>query len=432
MELLYLLFFLVFVAYLLRDVYSVSPKGAPTRIQGVSTRETEHILYNSFEYYKRLEPEEKKRFLVRTLEFMKHKSFSTRQDLVLTKEMKVLVSASAIQLSFGLDEYLFESFHQIILYPKAYFNQQTEKWHKGEVSLSGAIVLSWTSFQKGYSDPTDNYNLGLHEMAHALRFDKFRGEDYDKFFAQYFDKWYVTAREEFQKLKRHEPSFFREYGGTNINEFFSVCVEYFFESPAAFKERLPEIYKQMCILLNQDPLQKFQSEKPVRDELLGKNHAPEPTEPLIFRSARPGFVSPSVTFILFPIILLGPFAKAVEEGNAVLLLSVGLIAAIAILFHLNKTLKRFYIYQNMLIAKYPIFMGPHVFPLDHLVRVSLHEENNSMYHNSMELNYLDNGRIETKIYSMYLGENDLKKLADLLTERKIPVMIKGFREVFST
>ncbi|TXI82845.1 MAG: hypothetical protein E6Q44_00750, partial [Flavobacteriales bacterium] len=40
---------------------------------------------------------------------------------------------------------------------------------------------------------------------------------------------------------------------TNQAEFFAVAVEYFFEQPVAYQERLPELYACMRALLRQDP-----------------------------------------------------------------------------------------------------------------------------------------------------------------------------------
>ena len=57
-------------------------------------------------------------------------------------------------------------------------------------------------------------------------------------------------------MQAGEKSFLRSYGGRNEQEFFAVCVEHFFEVPENFKQKLPDIFFHLCILLNQDPLQK--------------------------------------------------------------------------------------------------------------------------------------------------------------------------------
>jgi Mlc titration factor MtfA (ptsG expression regulator) len=220
----------------------------------IDVQSIETVLLGKFAYYQKLDPIEKERFVKRVNVFIAHKEFLPSGGMEITDEMVILIASSAVQLTFGLEDYLLLSFSKIFIYPKEYYSQYDKLYHQGEANLGGVVVLSWNNFLEGYNKPHDNYNLGLHEMAHALRFDKFKNIDSDDFFSVYFEKWYVVAREEFLRLKNSEPSFFRKYGGTNINEFFSVCVEYFFESSKEFQNIHPEIYKHLSILLNQDPL----------------------------------------------------------------------------------------------------------------------------------------------------------------------------------
>jgi hypothetical protein len=56
-------------------------------------------------------------------------------------------------------------------------------------------------------------------MAHALLMSKTLEEFKDKFFSVYFDKWLSVTHDEFMKLEKHEASFFRDYAGTNRQEF---------------------------------------------------------------------------------------------------------------------------------------------------------------------------------------------------------------------
>ncbi len=177
-----------------------------------------------------------------------------RQQIELTDEMRVLIAACAMQLTFGLDTYLMNYFEYILIYPDVYQNPHTKNYHKGETNLAGFICLSWKDVALGISKENDNFNLGLHEFAHALRFNSFKGgNENDYFFEGYFPKTIAAGQTEFHKLKTGRRSIFRKYGGANVNEFFSVVVEHWFESPEQFKKELPEFYRHMCVLLNQDP-----------------------------------------------------------------------------------------------------------------------------------------------------------------------------------
>lgn len=216
----------------------------------------EHILSSNIPYYQKLPTTEKPKFVERVASFIERKEFEGRQGLVVTDEMKAVVAASAVQLTFGMNEYYFPHFSKILLFPQSYYNRLTQQQHKGEVNFSGLIALSWKDLKEGFEKPYDNYNLGLHEMAHALCFDKFTNHEIDNFFEHYFDKWEIIAQDEYKRVKENHESFFRKYAGTNKMEFFAVCIEYFFESPEQMKKELPELYYHSCILLNQDLLAK--------------------------------------------------------------------------------------------------------------------------------------------------------------------------------
>lgn len=215
------------------------------------------LLLEKFPYYKALNEQNRNRFLARLFKFIEAKYFIPSGGTILTKEMTILISASAIQLTFGLNEYLLHTFKRIFIYPKEFYSKFNKRYHKGETNLGGAIIFSWNNFTSGYEDPTNNYNLGLHEMAHALRFNKFRSDEYDQFFDMYYEKWLLVANDEFIKLSNNIPSYLREYAGANKEEFFAVCVEHFFETPHEFKKQLQEVYKHLSILLNQDPTKQF-------------------------------------------------------------------------------------------------------------------------------------------------------------------------------
>jgi Mlc titration factor MtfA (ptsG expression regulator) len=190
----------------------------------------EPILLKNFSYYRKLSDKSKIRFMLRLKKFLNSKKFTGRNDLQVTDEMKVLISASAVQLTFGLDVYLMEHFSEIFIFPDIFLSRGTDQYHKGETNARGAIVFSWKDFYEGYAIENDKFNLGLHEMAHALELSR-RLDEFGYYFAQYFSKWSAIALYEYQNINNDRASFLRKYAGANIHEFFAVCVEHFFEAP---------------------------------------------------------------------------------------------------------------------------------------------------------------------------------------------------------
>jgi MtfA peptidase len=214
------------------------------------------ILLKYFVYYQNLSPDKKERFEKKLVKFLHSKRFIPRGIDEVTLEAQVLIAASAVQLTFGLTDFYFSHFNKIIVYPNDYYSSITKRYHKGEVNpLFGIIVLSWQSFVDGYIYPQDSFNVGLHEMAHALRLEAIiRDLDYD-----YFDQELIEQMDryayDFCRHPEKDPNhFIRPYACTNVHEFFSVAVENFFERPAAFKQNIPDLYTILSKLLNQDPL----------------------------------------------------------------------------------------------------------------------------------------------------------------------------------
>lgn len=213
------------------------------------------ILQKYFRYYQMLSPGNKAKFERKVCNFLYSKRFIPRNIPEVTIEAKILIAASAVQLTFGLPSIYLQHFDKILVYPDQYYSSITKKYHKGEVNPRfGIIVLSWKNFVEGYINSDDSVNLGLHEMAHALRLENLiRNEEY-----QFFDEAVIKGFDAYaQNICRNLEdygNFFRPYACTDEHEFFSVAIENFFERPQLFKEQVPKLYEILSRLLGQDPL----------------------------------------------------------------------------------------------------------------------------------------------------------------------------------
>jgi MtfA peptidase len=214
------------------------------------------ILQKYFPYYRQLDGAAKNKFAQKVCFFIYRKRFIPRNIDEVTMEARVLIAATAVQLTFGLNDIYLDHFNKILVYPNDYYSSITKRYHKGEVNPRfGIIAISWQSFIDGFLNPTDAINLGLHEMAHALRLENIiRSEGY-----QFFDETLVNKFDEHAvnlcRVVNWSETFFRPYACANEHEFFSVAVENFFERPHEFKASMPDLYSILCRLLNQDPSQ---------------------------------------------------------------------------------------------------------------------------------------------------------------------------------
>lgn len=149
------------------------------------------------------------------------------------------------------DDYLFRQHQYIDIYPSIFFNSIIQKKLKGGTTKK-KIMLSWNDTLKGFDDAHDKLNLALHEFAHALKISAAQQTEFLDNFGLYFKNWKTIAEKERLKLKNQEDPFLRRYAEVNADEFFAVSVEHFFEAPVEFKQRMPHIYNNLCMLLNLD------------------------------------------------------------------------------------------------------------------------------------------------------------------------------------
>lgn len=213
-----------------------------------------HSFYGeTFSYYNTLDRKHQALFVKRCGVFMNSKQIVASDGGDPSNKIKALVAASAVQLTLGLETWSLDYFETIIVHAGDFKNMPTGLLYSGETNLSGYIRLSWQSFLRGYKFEKDNLNLGIHEFAHAMRFNTVRGHPQDYFVEHYFDSWLACAYEAFNDIRAGNRTIFRKYGGTNINEFVSVCIEHFFESPEDILQQYPLLFYSTAALLNQLP-----------------------------------------------------------------------------------------------------------------------------------------------------------------------------------
>lgn len=207
-----------------------------------------------FTYFQKLSPQGKKKFTKRVYSIVVCKEFVGKNNFQVSDEIKIRIASCIAELTFGLNEYRITHYETILVYPEAFYSEQFKSYLKGATSMTGTIGISWEDFEKGYRYEDDKFNLGIHEIAHALQLDALHGDAPDEHFESNVQDWINVATIELFKIRKGTSDFLRKYAATNLHEFFAVAVEHFFEVPLQLKERLPDIYYNLCYLLNQDPL----------------------------------------------------------------------------------------------------------------------------------------------------------------------------------
>lgn len=248
---LYFLFKMLEIAYALRyrkpwytHFYVVSRK---------LSKSEKSVLRNNFNFYNRLNDKYKVYFEHRVASFVKDKDFIGRDGFLISDEVRIMISATAVMLTFGFRDYYIGIISKIVIYPEAFFSKTNQVFHKGEFNPRlNALVLSWKDFKEGLDIGNDNLNLGIHELTHAIHINSIKERDISAtiFSDSFKELTELLKNKPLLREKLVESEYFRKYAFTNQFEFLAVIMETFIETPKQFKANFPEVYSKTKQMLN--------------------------------------------------------------------------------------------------------------------------------------------------------------------------------------
>lgn len=214
------------------------------------------FLNRKYAYYTALPWSLKMKFLRTARDHYEYFEFVPRDKIKLTRAMKAIISCAAAQLMLFLPSEGLTYYKKIIVYSDYYNSRITRRRHKGEVNPGlRIIVFSWRGIAEGMKILDDGINLLLHEFAHALWLEhKLVGHQYTVLDPNWIEQFEKYAENEMANLNANEKHFFRKYAFENIEEFFAVAVENFFERTQQFHQEQPELYRILANIFKQDPL----------------------------------------------------------------------------------------------------------------------------------------------------------------------------------
>lgn len=218
------------------------------------TKTQKGILQRHIKFYNQLSLTHKTYFEHRVYNTIKRTEFIGKQ-LEVNEEMKIVIAATLVKLTFGLRDYRINSVERILIYPDAFYSETNKTYHKGEFNLGyRALVLSWKDVIQGYHIDDDNLNLAVHEFIHAIHFYYMKVRKRSTSSAIFLDSYYELTQvlDQNQDLKEAlvASKYLRAYAFTNQFEFLAVMIETFIETPHDFKSQFPEIYNKVKGMLN--------------------------------------------------------------------------------------------------------------------------------------------------------------------------------------
>lgn len=232
-------------------------KKAELKLQAIEKRVglAKRFLEQNFDYYQKLSEAGKAKFLARMRVVLASKRIVGQDGLVVTREMQILTCAAFVQVTFGLQNFRLPRFRTIGIYPDVYHDRRLKRDLKGSTQPVGLIRFSWKHLKHGYLIPDDSINLALHELAHALKITIEKSDtNIDDSISQELYEFVEDSAPIRSAILSGKIDAIRKYAAVNEDELFACCVEYFFENPADFKEKLPRVYDKICRILRQDTL----------------------------------------------------------------------------------------------------------------------------------------------------------------------------------
>jgi Mlc titration factor MtfA (ptsG expression regulator) len=233
------------------------------KLKPIERKAIERIVRDKTPFYTLLSPHGRERFLRRMIQHYLTNDFVGVKGVAVTREMKILLSAAATELTFGLG-------HSILSHFQTYY------FHKGPFKLSpryplmhgatipnGELHFNWQKVRDGYDDYSDGVNLAIHEFAQALVLQHKQGVIWEMEWIGEYNEWFGKTRSRLKSLGQKR-KFFRRDVLKTPTEMFPVMVEEFFERPDEFSSQFPQLYNDMVSLLKLDPLNVRQDYRPSR------------------------------------------------------------------------------------------------------------------------------------------------------------------------
>ena len=131
-----------------------------------------HLINTKLPFYQDLSVEDKTRFRNRMAMYMEANEFMAQgMDDVVPPDVKGIAAATAVQLTFGHEDYLLNPFEHIVIYPHPFPSpQHPDQWHVCEhFEEDGVIMFSAEQLVPGFLEPHRFLNIGLYEYARVFK-----------------------------------------------------------------------------------------------------------------------------------------------------------------------------------------------------------------------------------------------------------------------
>lgn len=220
------------------------------------------LLAQNVYYYHQLNAESKVNFEQEIACFLS-KTPIYFQEVEKSRLLELLVAASAVIVTFG-QAFCYKKHLTSVSIVKGVVNETVDGYTTGEVHFQNSFKTMYLSEQallQGFKNTNDKKNVGIHEFVHILDAADGYVDGVPELFIPHrlIAKWKKLAKNEMPKIEKDNSSI-RAYGATNVQEFLTVCSEYFFERPKKLQKEHPDVYTILSSTFQQNLKEKYKSE----------------------------------------------------------------------------------------------------------------------------------------------------------------------------
>jgi len=197
-------------------------------------------------YYQRLSDKNRQKFRTRVALYIEANDFRAQVIEEIPEDVKGVVAANIVQLTFGQKDYLLNMFERIVIYPGIFPTiQYPDSFHASEIfAEDGVLLFAMDHLMPGTLHADQYFNIGLYEYAKVFRLSR-------------PDVVYPDLSEnlwnDFEKISRFPRKKVEEFVGLENLDVWAVSVVFFFSFPEKFKTQLPNLYQAHSNLFNQHP-----------------------------------------------------------------------------------------------------------------------------------------------------------------------------------
>lgn len=163
---------------------------------------------------------------------------SPQEDTAVTEDLKLAVAASAVPLTFHLPDYLFPNFETVVVFAQAFHSPQFPQYIHASESFAedGVLLFSAPHLMKGFMNPREYYDIGMHEWAQAfvLGFPNLPWPTDEP------ERW-----QDFSRISGFPAQAILQWINRPNVELLPATIVHYFHFPQQFKAVLPEVYAEL-------------------------------------------------------------------------------------------------------------------------------------------------------------------------------------------